>query len=376
MFSGLRTRGMFVCSLLLIAFVNPSMAQTIPNQSRTTSFGSSGGNINDISKAFCCSGTLGSLVKDSSNAQYILSNNHVLADTDQAASGEDISQPGLIDNNCRPATIVADFTVAPHLGSNVDAALAALRSGQMDSSGTILGIGVPSSTTSNAANGTLVAKSGRTTGLTCGSVQSTNTSVKVQYQQGCNSGKKFTITYVNQVVVGGSGFSAGGDSGSLIVTQSGKHPTALLFAGSSSTTIGNPVSDVLSQVSSSLGKSVSFVGSSNPGNVSCPAGAGTSPSTQGAGPSQVGLDRAGAAKEAHLQELMADPAVMGVGVGSSDSDPSVAVVNIYVETGRAHGRIPPQLDGVQTQVIQTDLIRAYAWNEPTRTESSCRITPR
>jgi len=373
MFSRSQTRRL-ISALFLAALVNRSIAQTNPHQSRTTSFGSSGGNINDISKAFCCSGTLGSLVKDSSNVQYILSNNHVLADTDQAAPGEDISQPGLIDNNCRPATIVADFTVAPHLGTNVDAALAALRSGQMDSKGTILDIGVPSSTTSNAGNGTLVAKSGRTTGLTCGSVQSTNTSVKVQYQQGCNSGRKFTITYTNQVVVGGSGFSAGGDSGSLIVTQSGKHPTALLFAGSSSTTIGNPIGDVLSQVSSSLGKSVSFVGSSKPGNISCPAGAATSSSTHSA-PSQFGLDRASAAKEAHVQELMADPAVMAVGVGSSESNSAVAVVNVYVETGRAHGRIPAQLDGVPTQIIQTDLIRAYGWNETARPESSCRVTP-
>jgi len=373
--SGLKPTGLLISAAFLAATVCLSIAQTNPHQSRTTSFGSSGGNINDISKAFCCSGTLGSLVKDSSNAQYILSNNHVLADSDQATPGEDISQPGLIDNNCRPATIVADFTVAPHLGTNVDAALAALRNGQMDSNGTILEIGTPSSSTSAAGNGTLVAKSGRTTGLTCGSVQSTSTSVKVQYQQGCNSGKKFTVTYTNQVVVGGSGFSAGGDSGSLIVTQTGKHPTALLFAGSSSTTIGNPIGDVLAQVSSSLGKSVSFVGSTNPGNVSCPAGgAGGSP-VRGA-PSQSGLDRAAAAKEAHVEELMADPAVMAVGVGGSESNPAVAVVNVYVETGRAHGRIPAQLDGIPTQIIQTDLIRAYGWNEPLRTGSSCPVIPK
>jgi hypothetical protein len=373
MFCRSQVRVPIISALFLAASVSVLTAQTNPHQSRTTSFGSSGGNINDISKAFCCSGTLGSLVKDSSNAQYILSNNHVLADSDQAAPGEDISQPGLIDNNCRPATIVADFTVAPHLGTNVDAALAALRTGQMDSKGTILDIGVPSSSTSNASNGMLVAKSGRTTGLTCGSVQSTNTSVKVQYQQGCNSGKKFTITYTNQVVVGGSGFSAGGDSGSLIVTQSGKHPTALLFAGSSSTTIGNTVGDVLAQVSSSLGKSVSFVGSRNPGNVSCAAGAASGPGMHGV-PPQSGLDRAAAAKEAHVQELMTDPAVMAVGVGSSESNPSVAVVNVYVETGRAHGGIPAQIDGVPTQIIQTDLIRAYGWNEPVRTGSSCPVT--
>jgi hypothetical protein len=179
MFSRLQVRVLVTFGSLLAVGVGMLMAQSNSQQSRSTSFGTSGGNVNNISKAFCCSGTLGSLVKDSSNTQYILSNNHVLADSDQAAPGEDISQPGLIDNNCRPATIVADFTVAPHLGTNVDAAVAALRSGQMDSSGTILDIGVPSSSTLNASTNLLVAKSGRTTGFTCGSVQSTNTSVKV-----------------------------------------------------------------------------------------------------------------------------------------------------------------------------------------------------
>src|ERR1041385_153636 len=106
--SGLKPTGLLISAAFLAATVCLSIAQTNPHQSRTTSFGSSGGNINDISKAFCCSGTLGSMVKDSSNAQYILSNNHVLADSDQATAGEDISKPGLTDNNCGRATIVGD----------------------------------------------------------------------------------------------------------------------------------------------------------------------------------------------------------------------------------------------------------------------------
>src|SRR3954453_5166350 len=84
-------------------------------QTRNTHFGVSGGNVNDISRRFCCSGTLGSLVTNGTT-QYILSNNHVLARADQAAAGEDVSQPGLIDNNCAVATLVADFTTAVPLG--------------------------------------------------------------------------------------------------------------------------------------------------------------------------------------------------------------------------------------------------------------------
>jgi hypothetical protein len=100
----------------------------------------------------------------------------------------------------------------------------------MNSGGSILGIGAPNSTPVSAKINMGVAKSGRTTGLTCGSVQSVNTSVKVQYQKGCNQGLKFTISYANQVVVASSTFSAAGDSGSLIVSRSAAHPTALLFA--------------------------------------------------------------------------------------------------------------------------------------------------
>src|SRR5437879_9690826 len=116
----------------------------IPNQCLTQFFGISSGNVNNIGKSFCCSGTLGSLVKDSSGVEYILSNNHVLADTDQAAPGQNISQPGLVDNSCRPAATMAHFTVAPHLGTNGDAALAKLVAGTMHSGGSIIGVGVPS----------------------------------------------------------------------------------------------------------------------------------------------------------------------------------------------------------------------------------------
>src|SRR5215216_4313867 len=189
------------------------------HQKRTQHFGVSGGNVNDHSSAFCCSGTLGSLITDGSN-QYILSNNHVLARSDQAVAGEDVSQPGLIDSSCRVATVVADFTGAAPLGSNVDAAVAQLRPGQMDSSGFIEDIGVPGNTIVNPSVGLSVAKSGRTTGFTTGTISSINTSVNVQYQKGCNSGRKFTVSYTNQVVINSTTFSAGGDSGSLIVTAS------------------------------------------------------------------------------------------------------------------------------------------------------------
>src|SRR5262245_29034402 len=128
------------------------------HQVQNPHFGVSGGNVNDITRRFCCSGTLGSLVQ-SGATQYILSNNHILARSDQAAAGEDISQPGLIDNNCQLPPIVADFTVASALGTNVDAALAELRPGTMDPAGTIEDVGVINATVMAPSVGLSVAKS-------------------------------------------------------------------------------------------------------------------------------------------------------------------------------------------------------------------------
>src|SRR5215467_16032852 len=93
--------------LLFSSLLTPGRADSGPNhQVRNLHLGVSGGNVNDQSRRFCCSGTLGSLVTDGTT-QYILSNNHVLARSDQAVAGEDISQPGLVDDNCQVATIVA-----------------------------------------------------------------------------------------------------------------------------------------------------------------------------------------------------------------------------------------------------------------------------
>src|SRR5919205_577068 len=235
---------------LFSSMLTPGLADGGANHRvRNQHFGVSGGNVNDASTRFCCSGTLGSLVTIGST-QYILSNNHVLGRSGAAAAGDDVSQPGLIDNNCRIATVVGDFTAAAPLGSsNVDAAVAQLRPGTMDSSGFIEDIGVPGSSIVDPSVGLSVAKSGRTTGFTTGTISSINTSVSVQYQQGCNSGKKFTVSYTNQVVINSSTFSAGGDSGSLIVTNNGNHnPVGLLFAGSSTTTIANPIGEVLTKL--------------------------------------------------------------------------------------------------------------------------------
>lgn len=360
-----------VAASILPMVMADSGAQHQVRQTAPIQLGASGGNVNDRSNAFCCSGTLGSLVtKNGQN--FILSNNHVLAISNTAAIGDDVSHPGLIDVGCNAnnAAIVADLFEYSPLGSqNVDAALALVRAGQVDSSGAILDVGVPASTPApvdNTALGRTVAKSGRTTGLTCANVTSISTDVSVQYQQGCGKGRKFTVTYQDQVVIGSSSFSAGGDSGSLIVTADTAQPIALLYAGSSTTTIGNRIGDV----TSALG--VSFVGGGTH-TVTCPGGGGGGGGGKGKGgsagriplPDQAayGFERALRAKSAHSRQLLQEPGILGVGVGMSDDDSADAVVVIYVEEGRAHGHIPVELDGVPVRIVRTDTIRAYGWNE-------------
>ncbi len=42
----------------------------------------------------------------------------------------------------------------------------------------------------------------------------------------------FTATYRGQIVINGGSFSAGGDSGSLVVNSANAQPVALLYGGS------------------------------------------------------------------------------------------------------------------------------------------------
>ena len=226
-------------------------------QARPIALGTSGGNIQDRSNLYCCSGTLGALVEDSIGTQYILSNNHVLAGANLAAIGDDVNQPGMIDQNCAQTGIVADLSdfveiKFRHRGSRpanaVDAAIAEVRSGQVQTDGTILDIGVISAQTLTPTVGLAVQKSGRTTGHTTGVISAVNVTVDVGYSTECGGSSNQVARFTNQFRVTDGTFSAGGDSGSLILESSVSGPpraVGLLFAGSSSSTIANPIDAVL-----------------------------------------------------------------------------------------------------------------------------------
>ena len=206
-----------------------------------------GTSISDIDSD-CHSGTFGCVViRD--GEQFILTNNHVIAGVNRVPLGTPVVQPSLGDAlpPClvNPAEIVATLTdFEPISGTEVnyiDAAIAklSLPDDEISCSTIPSHYGTPGSTVVEARVGMRVMKAGRTTCLTRGQVIAVNYAGKVNY-----NGRQ--ATFKKQIRVS-RGFSKAGDSGSLVVTDDGKHnPVGLLFAGSEGgPTVVNPIGLVL-----------------------------------------------------------------------------------------------------------------------------------
>jgi hypothetical protein len=196
-------------------------------------------------------GTIGCRVTDGTNV-YALSNNHVYADENLAEIGDSVLQPGTYDGGVDPDDAIgtlADFEPIKFDGSPniIDAAIALSSVGNLGNATPSDGYGTPKSNTVAASVNLAVKKYGRTTGLTKGTVYAINATVNVGYGSG-------TALFTNQIVITPGTFSAGGDSGSLVVAQGkGKNktedrkPVGLLFAGSQFYTIANPIDAVLAR---------------------------------------------------------------------------------------------------------------------------------
>src|SRR5437764_10113167 len=208
-------------------------------------------------------GSIGSRVADGSGNLYILSNNHVLANSNDATIGDPELQPGAYDGGTAAdgiATLAAfkaiDFSGGPN---SIDAAIAVSDMTNLDNTTPLDdGYGVPSSAIFGDANsdglfdnvsallGLNVQKYGRTTKLTHGTITGINGTVDVCYEVFFGFCIK-SARFVDQLIIEPGTFSGGGDSGSLIVTDdASKSPVGLLFAGSSTQTIANRIDLVLS----------------------------------------------------------------------------------------------------------------------------------
>ncbi len=173
-----------------------------------------------------------------------MSNNHVYADENRASLGDNALQPGPYDGGQNPRDAIGTLAAFQQIvfsrsaSNQIDAAIVLCPLTMLDNGTPAGSYGIPKSVTVPALVGLAVQKHGRTTGLTTGQVYAVNATVNVGYDSG-------TARFINQIVITPGTFSAGGDSGSLIVTQSGNNPVGLLFAGSSSVTIANPIDLVL-----------------------------------------------------------------------------------------------------------------------------------
>ncbi len=195
---------------------------------------------------YITAGTIGARVISGSNV-YALSNNHVYADENMASIGDTVLQPGTIDGGTAPndsiGTLYAFIPISFTNVNVVDAAIALSSTELLGNATPSDGYGTPKSTTAAASIGMKVLKYGRTTGQTKGRVYAIEFTVDVVYDSG-------VARFENQIIITPGNFSAGGDSGSLIVVDSKRtndhhKPVGLLFAGSSLYTIANPIGLVL-----------------------------------------------------------------------------------------------------------------------------------
>ncbi|MCB0260348.1 MAG: hypothetical protein KDI38_04340 [Calditrichaeota bacterium] len=236
-------------------------------------------------------GTLGCWVRKNGKF-YMLSNNHVLANSNDASIGDAILQPGPYDGGNNPADKIATLSefvpiefdggsgggggsncsiansiasvlnvMAATVGSEtrmaavltprtpsgqaaqnlVDCAIAEPLN-QNDVRNEILNIG-PVTQTAEAALGMAVKKMGRTTSFTTGTIQQIDATVTVNY------GSNRNATFVDQLIT--SAMSEGGDSGSAVVNDSNQL-VGLLYAGSTTITILNRIQNVFTALGVSL----------------------------------------------------------------------------------------------------------------------------
>jgi hypothetical protein len=386
--------------LLNGAGFNSSGLQNQAAQTGYVEMGSSGGNANDYDsrkdgsgKEYvndCCGGTLGALVSDRDNSLYILSNNHVLAESDQARGGDTVVQPALVDLNCNPQagrSVGSLRYVVPLQSSqtNVDAALAAATPA-VDGTGAILQLGpsingiltpaAPAAGTGETLTASLlnqirVVKSGRTTGLTCSTVNTVNLSVQVDYYYDCAETRPYyTKTFVNQIGMPGVSFADSGDSGALVLDASNAQPVGLFFASGADDSnhgfsVANPIQDVLSELGQTGHTDGLQIAGGAPHPITCSNyDEHTAPPTRSVSTIQMAAARS-AAESASALLTRPDNGILGISTGQSLDSPGEAAVIVYVDKAKPGVAVPKVVNGIRTLVIATDSASMSAGTQPT-----------
>ncbi|RJX25610.1 MAG: hypothetical protein C4554_07090 [Dethiobacter sp.] len=179
---------------------------------------------------------------------YILSNNHVLANSNLAAPGDPILQPGPFDGGMYPRDRIATLsrfvpiTFEPPVPREkhhnlVDAAIAEGEFHNLNREIYWIGHVRGWRPKNEITVGIYVQKTGRTTNYSVGRITAINATVDISYDAGR------TARFKDQIIT--TNISAGGDSGSLVTTLDNV-AIGLLFAGSSIATIVNQIENVRS----------------------------------------------------------------------------------------------------------------------------------
>jgi hypothetical protein len=209
-------------------------------------------------------GTIAARVVDGNGNVFALSNNHVLANSNNASIGDPALQPGPYDGGTSAdsiGTLAAFKTISFNYSqcdgsptntncNTIDAAIALTSTANLGTATLPLdnSYGVPKKTTATVALNQAVKKCGRTTGCTSGNVAEVSVTIDVCFKP---RGMFFCASdgiarFVDQIGISPGTFSAGGDSGSLIVNAN-SNPVGLLFAGSSTRTFANKIGYVLNE---------------------------------------------------------------------------------------------------------------------------------
>lgn len=170
---------------------------------------------------------------------FLLSNNHVIANSNFASVGDPTIQPGRVDGGQAPQDTIGRLaafvplkyktpTTAPL--NFVDAAISAVPFQLLTRE--IYYLGYVRRSFVAPSVGTMVKKTGRTTNFTTGRVTAVNATVDVGGYPGG------VARFAGQILT--TAMSAGGDSGSLVVNFD-NDGVGLLFAGSSAVTVLNPL---------------------------------------------------------------------------------------------------------------------------------------
>jgi hypothetical protein len=254
-------------------------------------------------------------------------------------------QPGTLDLGFDPGNdpayvagaifryVPIDFS--PTAQNKVDAAVAVTTTGL--ASAEILGLGQPNPVLGTPAIGMAITKSGRTTGVTTGTVLAVNSTVNVGY--GSCGTARFTGQVITSARLGDSG-----DSGSVVLEQGTNTPVGLYFAGSALSGVMTPILDVYIALRV-------FVDTDTAPAISSVAELQQQASRFPARPRIQVLKSIQARNEARLFEVRG---VRGVGIGRNKSGDDLALI-VFCEkvTDRLKNALPTEIEGAAVRLVET-----------------------